>query len=323
MGPASFNENGLKISHQDNYLYRINGAHNNRASVEKTVCLLREQYSNPKIIMDLPGNKIRTANLDKPIQVKKGQEFTLNASNTNFPDFKKYLEKNHIVYADDSTLMFKVIECYRNQLLFTSFSDGFLKNGKGLHVRGIHSDIPFLFEKDLELINVANELKLEFVGLSFVRDHSDIDLAMKKINSDISILPKIETLSAVKNINTILENVDHILIDRGDLSTDVGLYKVPIFQDYIIKKAKYFNKPVYLATQFLKNMEINPIPTIAEVVDLYNTLTLGVRGIQLSEETAVGKYPQKCLDTINQIITENSEGNNDYIQNLISPSKSE
>ena len=88
MGPASFNENGLKISHQDNYLYRINGAHNNRASVEKTVCLLREKYSNPKIIMDLPGNKIRTVNLGKPIQVKKGQEFTLNASNTNFPDFK-------------------------------------------------------------------------------------------------------------------------------------------------------------------------------------------------------------------------------------------
>jgi pyruvate kinase len=323
LGPASFNENGLKISHQDNYLYRINGAHNNRASVEKTVCLLREKYSNPKIIMDLPGNKIRTVNLGKPIQVKKGQEFTLNASNTNFPDFKKYLEKGQIVYADDSTLMFKVIECNRNQLLFTSFSDGFLKNGKGLHVRGIHSDIPFLFEKDLELINVANELKLEFVGLSFVRNYSDIDLAIKKINNDISILPKVETLSAVKNINTILENVDQILIDRGDLSTDVGLYKVPIFQDYIIKKAKYFNKPVYLATQFLKNMEINPIPTIAEVVDLYNTLTQDVRGIQLSEETAVGKYPQECLDTINQIITENSEGNNDYIQNLISPSKSE
>jgi len=323
LGPASFDENGLIISHQDNYIYRINGAHNNRVSVEKTVGLLREKYSNPKIIIDLPGNKIRTANLDKPIEVKKGQKFTLNTSNTNFPDFEKHLKKDQIVYADDSTLMFKVIESSCNHLLFTSFSDGFLKNGKGLHIRGIHSHIPFLFEKDLELIDVANELKIEFVGLSFVRDYSDVDLAIKKINSDISILPKIETLSAVKNINTILENVDHILIDRGDLSTDIGLYKVPLFQDHIVRKAKCFNKPVYLATQFLKNMEKNPLPTIAEIIDLYNTLKLGVGGIQLSEETAVGKYPQKCLDVINQIITEISEGKNDYIQKLIYTSKSE
>ena len=40
-------------------------------------------------------------------------------------------------------------------------------------MRGIHRDIPFLFEKDRKLIELANRYKLEFVGLSFVRSAGD------------------------------------------------------------------------------------------------------------------------------------------------------
>ena len=48
-------------------------------------------------------------------------------------------------------------------------------------------------------------------------------------------------------------------------------------------------------------MEINPIPSIPEVIDLYKTIALGVHGIQLSEETAIGKYPSKCVSTLTEI----------------------
>ena len=130
------------------------------------------------------------------------------------------------------------------------------------------------------------------------------------INKDICIIPKVETLSAVKNIDEILINNDYILVDRGDLSTDVGLEKVPIFQNYIIQKANEHKKGFFLATQFLKNMELNPIPTIAEINDLYHTFSLpNISGIQLSEETAVGKFPRECLEIINLMIDETSKEN--------------
>ena len=45
-------------------------------------------------------------------------------------------------------------------------------------------------------------------------------------------------------------------------------------------------------------MEDNPIPTFPEVIDLYNTLKTGIYGIQLSEETAVGKYPKECINIV-------------------------
>ena len=60
----------------------------------------------------------------------------------------------------------------------------------------------------------------------------------------------------------------------------------------------------FLATQFLKNMEENPVPTIAEVIDMYNTLKSGVYGIQLAEETAIGEYPRECLDLIDELTKE-------------------
>jgi pyruvate kinase len=117
----------------------------------------------------------------------------------------------------------------------------------------------------------------------------------------------VETLSAVENVDKILDEVEYILIDRGDLSTDVGLLEVPKYQKYIIEKALFSNRRVFLATQFLKSMEYNPIPTFPEVIDLYNTLKTGIYGVQLSEETAVGKYPKECVEVIRDTLRKMKE----------------
>lgn len=113
-----------------------------------------------------------------------------------------------------------------------------------------------------------------------------------------------ETKAAVDNLDQILQSVDHILVDRGDLSTEIGLEKVPSYQRFIVKKTLFYNKRVFLVTQFLKNMEDKPVPTIAEIVDMYNSLKMGIYGIQLSEETAIGKYPKECLKIIERMIQE-------------------
>ena len=307
IGPSIFNS-GIYFNHQDNYIYRINGAHSDSESLVQMVQLIRKEISNPKILIDLPGNKIRTAKIHGPIKLVQNESFTLNKQNINFPNFLNYIKMGQTVYADDSTLRFRVEKINDNEIKFLSFSNGYLKNGKGLHVRGIHSKIPFLLQADLDLINAANKVKLDFIGLSFVRNNSDINHAKELINKDISVIPKVETLSAVKNIDEILANNDYILVDRGDLSTDVGLEKVPIFQNYIIQKVNEHKKGFFLATQFLKNMELNPIPTIAEINDLYHTFSLpNISGIQLSEETAVGKFPRECLEIVDLMIDETSK----------------
>ena len=118
-----------------------------------------------------------------------------------------------------------------------SESDGILQNNKGMHVRGIHSNIPFLFDKDKDLIELANKHDLAYVGLSFVRNIADIKEAKELISKDIKIISKVETKSAVENLTDILNEVEFILVDRGDLSTEIGLEKIPSYQAFIINKA--------------------------------------------------------------------------------------
>jgi pyruvate kinase len=259
--------------------------------------------------MDLPGNKVRTANFQYGyIDIEEGKEFELSFSQMNYKEFFKHLKVGDEVWANDSIFRFSVkkINIELTHITFLSHSTGKLLNNKGMHVRGVHKDIPFLFEKDKKLIELANKHDLDFVGLSFVRDAKDIQDAKKLIKKS-QIISKVETLSAVNHLNEILEEVEYILIDRGDLSTEIGLSKVPFYQKFIIEKALFYNKKIFLATQFLKSMEYNPIPTIPEVIDMYNSLKTGIYGIQMSEETAVGKYPKECLDVINNLMKELKE----------------
>ena len=105
----------------------------------------------------------------------------------------------------------------------------------------------------------------------------------------------------MNDINHILPLVEYILVDRGDLSTDIGIINIPRYQKYIIEKAQYYDVRVFLATQVLKNMELKPIPTIGEIEALYEIYKSGVYGVQMSEETAVGKYVKETVRVLNDM----------------------
>lgn len=300
-GPALANEVPLSQVHSEKNIYRINGAHGSIADIEAGIKNIRSQIPAAAILMDLPGNKVRTANIEVGIQLEKGKTFSLRTNQFNYPDFYRHLQPGMTAWANDSVFEFEVVSADSEKIVFLSKSDGVLIKGKGVHVRGIHKDIPFLFEKDRQLINLANQYKLDFVGLSFVRSPENVQEAKALIGEGTQVISKIETIDAVEHINEILPLVKYILVDRGDLSTDIGIEKIPRFQKYIIDKALYFDVKVFLATQVLKNMETKPIPTIGEIEALYEIMKSGVYGVQMSEETAVGRYVPECVRLLEQM----------------------
>ena len=311
IGPRLLNTNFLNSINADRSLLRINGAHGLIGDIENQIDFIRKVAPDFKILIDLPGNKVRTSNKFASIKLEHGKDIRLKPSDINFPEFHSFVNEGDSILASDSTIKFVVKKIVEDEIILTSFSEGELLQNKGLHLKGIYKDLPFLFEKDLQLINIVNSMQIDFVGLSFVRSLKDIVEAKALINKSSEIIAKVETESAIRNLNEILNSVNYILIDRGDLSADVGITKVPIYQKHIIEKALFFNKKVFLATQFLKNMETKPIPTIAEVIDLYNTLKTGIFGIQLSEETAIGQYPLECISIIDSMLQEiKSESSN-------------
>jgi len=309
VGPSLLHKFTLNSLHHNRNIYRINGAHGSIENIEEYIIEIRRQIPDAEILMDLPGNKVRTSNFRDGVKIYNGKILRLGFNQTNYKKFYTHLNQGDIVWANDSIFKFIVKKVNEKEKVIElkSESDGILQNNKGMHVRGIHGNIPFLFDKDKDLIELANKYNLSYVGLSFVRNATDIKEAKELINNEIKIISKVETKSAVENLTHILNEVEFILVDRGDLSTEIGIEKIPAYQKYIINKAIFYNKKVFLATQFLKNMEINPIPTIPEVIDMFNTLQSGIYGIQMSEETAVGRYPKECLDVIIKLMNEANE----------------
>ena len=296
LGPSLLEGERIKeIDALGECIYRVNGVFSDESQTRNDIARLREIVPVAKILIDLPGNKIRTGNLDTPIRLVKGEEFTLHHNQINYPEFHMHLKPGDTILANDSVFTFEVTDVTQEALRLRSRSDGFLHSNKGLHAKGATDTMPFLFEKDHILMKVAKEERIDYLGLSYVRSGQDIKEVKEHLGrSDIHLIAKVETAAAIENLYTIFQQVSSILIDRGDLSSAIGLLSIATAQGNIIEAAKRAHVDVYLATQFLKNMEQYPVPLIAEVIDLCQTVRSGIVGIQLSEETAVGKYPVEC-----------------------------
>ena len=308
VGPSSFKREeieGLKKSGAT--ILRVNGAHGSPEYIDQTVKRIKKYDLGLKIMIDLPGNKIRTANLDEPIRLKKGELFELEAFQVNHSGFFKHVSSGVQVSAYDSTYTFEIVKFDEDKLILKSFVDGELENNKGLHIDDIQDDMDFVFDKDKQLIKVALENEIDFIATSFVRTAQDIQEIKTLLGKSQAVLiSKVETKKAVENIQEIIEEVDYILIDRGDLSSAVGLLEISYYEEKIVKEARQkSNLKIFLATQFLFNMVKSPVPSIAEVVSLHKAVSEGIDGIQLSEETAIGDYGPKCVEVIQSVYCKN------------------
>jgi pyruvate kinase len=308
LGPSLNNPEKLKaISSLGSCIFRINGAHVMPDDIQGVSEYARSVVPDCKLLLDLPGNKIRTSNLSAPIRLIKGETFELFDYQLNFPELYKYVQTGDVVFANDSIFKMEVVKIVGKKIKILSHSDGLLGANKGFHIKGISNQLPFLFSRDKSLIEAAVKNNLSSVSLSFVRTSEDVLEAKKLLSSlnapEMELFVKIETAMALEHLSKILEVSSVVNVDRGDLSSDIGLINLPNAQDRIIKEARKHGKPIFLATQFLKNMENNPVPLIAEIMDLYKTIHDGISGIQLSEETAVGKYPVECAKTVFDVVS--------------------
>lgn len=285
-------------------IFRLNGAHCSPEQLKIYNTVIKSVVPQAKVMIDLPGNKIRTGNLPNKIQFLRGQTITLWDTDFNYVGFPALVSTGDEILANDATLRFIVEKSDDKSIHLRAEHSGELCGGKGMHVHGISKNLPFLFQADLNLIHAAAEAKLDYISLSFVRDASDIR-QVKKMIGDLSYNPeliaKVETASALEYLEEILYEVDTINIDRGDLSSDIGMLNLAQSQAKVIAACKTRRKDVFLATQFLKNMETRPIPLIPEILDLSSSIQQGISGVQLSEETAVGMYPLECIRLVWQV----------------------
>jgi pyruvate kinase len=164
--------------------------------------------------------------------------------------------------------------------------------------------IPSLTPKDVSDLELALELEVDYVALSFVRSAKDVGelrQLIEEAGSHAEVIAKIEKAEAVDALDEILGETDAIMVARGDLGVEIGPASVPLLQKRIILRSLQLGKPVITATQMLESMIEHAEPTRAEASDVANAILDGTSAIMLSAETATGNYPVQAVRTMDTI----------------------
>ena len=303
LGPSTFNKDFLKFSNNKISLLRLNMSHIAINRLKRTIMFIRK-YSKVPICIDTEGAQIRTK-IRKLRKYKPNQKLFIYKNKGNFNIYPSEvfdkIKKGDFLSIGFDGLEVKVIKVTQNILSCRAIKGGILENNKGVHLINRSIKLNFITEKDKIAINIAKKMRINHYALSFTNTHKDILKFNKLLKNQIKIF-KIETKSALKNLNKIIRVGQKFLIDRGDLSKDVSIEMLPFFQRKILGIAEANNKKVYVATNFLESMIKNNYPNRGEANDIYNTLESGAAGLVLAAETAIGKHPKECVIFLKKII---------------------
>lgn len=341
IGPASKDEailkeliaNGLDIA-------RINMTHADHKFVQditnKIKNIDKELNKHTAIMIDLKGPDITVGEFEGgSAYLNKGDKIRIYTDNilgdmtkfsVSYHNFINDVKTNTIIKLNDGLIELIVLEKGIDYLLCEVKIGGFIENNKGVNVINTKLNIPFLSDKDIEDIKLADKIKADYLGLSFVSNHEDVldvnDILINLKNDHISIISKIENEAALEDLDEIIKCSDGIMVARGDLGVEVPLERVPGIQKRILTKCHIEGKLSIVATEMLSTMENSSRPTRAEVGDVANAILEGTDAVMLSDETTIGNYPVETLETMVKII-EQAEQEVDYYDFLVRTMRTE
>jgi pyruvate kinase len=301
LGPSSSDEQTLSSLIKEGVNgFRLNFSHGNTDEKEGIIRLLRGIGKDKPIIGDLQGPTVRLGKFT-PLTLKTGQRFTVSLEGiVPIPskEFFNLIDKGDRVLFEAGRITTKVLKVNGREALLETLVGGVLRPGKTVAVEGKEYPFPALTEKDLRDLEFCVKKGIDAIALSFVKrkeDVRDLRRRLEELGSDAWIIAKIETKSGVHNIDGIVEEADAILVARGDLGAHFPLEKIPMVQRRLVRRAMESGKPSIIATQLLDSMMSNPIPTRAEVMDVYSATIMGADALLLTGETAIGNYPIEAL----------------------------
>ena len=299
-------------------IVRFNTKHNTYEWHKEKILLVRDiskKINKPVgVLVDLQGPDIRVVDIKTdPLDLVEGSIITIGFSkNQDITIDKKIVEKIEVgqkLVIDDGKHSFETVKKHSDYVECKVIEGGTMGNKKGVFFPGLKVDIPALTKRDIEFLKLCKEINAEYCALSFVRTAEDVfhlKNELEKVNNfTTNIISKIETMQAIDNIDEIIEASDALMVARGDLAVEVPMEAVPIIQKKLIKKMIYATKPVIVATQMLKSMIENQLPTRAEISDVANASFDGADAVMLSEESAIGKHALKAVSIMARTIKYN------------------
>ncbi len=312
IGPATCNREALlELAEAGMSVARLNGSHADLDWHTAAIALIRETLPNVPILLDIPGRKIRTAQLDHEPSFDRGDRVVLTTDPdqagpdkalVGAPALHEDLQPGATILADDGTLRFTVTEIAGRDIICRAETPGTLRSRKGINVPHVRLRGDEVTDRDRTMIDFARTNKVDFIGISFVESSGHVEAIRALVKGSWPrIVAKVENQGGLDHLEDIVGATDVIMIDRGDLSVETNLQNLALFQKRILAVARSMGKPVIVATEMLHTMVENAFPTKAEVSDITNAVLDGCAATMLSGETAIGKNPSTAVSVMRQI----------------------
>ncbi len=265
----------------------------------------------PDLLVDLKGPELRIGVLNRPLSLKAGDRVRLRplsyAEDGEIPVPEilfSHFEKDRMLRLDDGKITLRISHCdkERQEAEACVTVGGILRAKKSLAVEGHSVELPTLTEQDRENLKALHNYRVTGVMLPFVRGSEDL-ITLKKALLDLR-LPKVRIFAKIENekgmdkLPELLPHCDQIVIARGDLGNSGPVTQVPTIQKQIARVCRMYKKPFMVVTQLLDSMTENPVPTRAEVSDIFNAVLDGASSLMLTGETAEGRYPAEAMQVL-------------------------
>jgi pyruvate kinase len=172
---------------------------------------------------------------------------------------------------------------------------GVLESRKSVALPGIAIQTSAMTGTDLRHIRLAKAYGVTGVMQPFVREKADLQEVRNALNEagcgDLRLFAKIENAEGVAHLDELIPLCDEIVIARGDLGNAMPLWELPAAQKRIAAVCRKADRDFTVVTQMLDSMTRRPVPTRAEVSDIFNAVLDGARSVMVTGETASGNYP--------------------------------
>ena len=320
IGPASSSADMIrKLIEAGMDVARLNFSHGKYEDHALVIQHLREisdELGKPiTILQDLQGPKIRVGELPGgKTDICKGESISLVPENEftgqpgaipiDYPYVAEEAKPGMQVLLADGLFELRVSSVDGTRVLCEVIEGGSLSSRKGVNFPNLNLRLPSLTDKDIRDLEFGLSQGVDWVSLSFVRSADDVRILKNLIAEKGYIKPviaKIEKPQAIEHLEEIVNEVNGMMVARGDLGVEMFPEKVPMLQKRIIELCNRRGKIVITATQMLESMIHEPRPTRAEASDVANAIIDGTDAIMLSGETAMGDFPVKAVEMMARI----------------------
>ncbi len=299
---------------------RLNFSHGSHEDHKNIVDWVRDYPKSIAIMQDIQGPKIRTGISQKGTFLNAGQVVELTSKESKSTDKSIFINYENLltdikpgerIFIDDGQVVMRVIELTGKNMTANIEIGGELRDNQGVAFPDSKLSVSAITLKDKEDLAYGKKIGVDIVAVSFVRKASDITEVKALVESNIKIIAKIELKEAMKNLDSIIDESDGVMVARGDLGVQLPLEQVPFAQKKILDTANYKGKISITATEMLQSMKTSFRPTRAEVTDITNAILDGTDAVMLSAETSIGDHPNNVVKVMASICEE-ADSNSHY-----------